>query len=332
LFDEAPSRSGRLKPASRLRSGRKPKQWGGIMMNIPTELLRTLVAVVDRRSFTKAAQSLSVTQPTVSAQIKRLQGLLGYEVFHKSAAGLSLTPRGEIVVGNARRLLAINDDILHLTSGGSSTEIIRVGIPNDYSGSRIPTILTKFRRRWPDVSYTVRSGPVDTMLDDIERGDLDLVLGLFDERPAQEARHLWTDMPVWVHSQATRIDPVGPVPLVGYGDDCACQRVAVAALHRAGRECNFVFTSYSLVSLAEAVTAGFGVMVMPHGRAERNGLAVWADPPLPDLPELYCGIYIRDGGDRAAVEDLADYIAKNIRMQRILPGMQDLSLVPADFT
>ena len=42
-----------------------------VMTNIPTELLRTLVAVVDLRSFTKAAQSLGVTQPAVSAQIKR---------------------------------------------------------------------------------------------------------------------------------------------------------------------------------------------------------------------------------------------------------------------
>ena len=57
------------------------------MLNIPTDLLRTLVAVVDLRSFTKAAQSLGVTQPAVSAQIKRLQSLLGYELLDKSAPG-----------------------------------------------------------------------------------------------------------------------------------------------------------------------------------------------------------------------------------------------------
>ena len=48
------------------------------MLNIPTDLLRTLLAVVDMRSFTKAAQMIGVTQPAVSAQIKRLQYLLGY--------------------------------------------------------------------------------------------------------------------------------------------------------------------------------------------------------------------------------------------------------------
>ena len=62
-----------------------------LMTNIPTELLRTLVAVVELRSFTKAARSLGVTQPAVSAQIKRLQGLLGTELLDKSAPGVTLT-------------------------------------------------------------------------------------------------------------------------------------------------------------------------------------------------------------------------------------------------
>src|SRR5256885_13375689 len=87
------------------------------MTNIPTELLRTLVAVVNLRSFTKAAQSLGVTQPAVSAQVKRLQFLLGYELLDKSAPGVILTPRGEIVVNYARRMLSINDEIVHLTGG-----------------------------------------------------------------------------------------------------------------------------------------------------------------------------------------------------------------------
>ena len=87
--------------------------WNGVsaMLNIPTDLLRTLTTVVDLSSFTKAAKALGITQPAVSAQIKRLQSLLGYDLLDKRAPGVILTPRGEFVVNQARRLLSINDDI-----------------------------------------------------------------------------------------------------------------------------------------------------------------------------------------------------------------------------
>src|SRR6516162_1125418 len=285
------------------------------MLNIPTDLLRTLVAVVDMRSFTKAAQSLGVTQPAVSAQIKRLQYLLGYEVLDKSAPGVSLTPRGEIVIANARRLLSINDEILQLTSGKASGQTIRVGIPSDYAGSRIPRALVRFREHWPNVTYNVSSGPVEEMMRDLKHGDLDLVLSLTTDEPSPEARHVWREEPVWVRSAATRLDPDGPVPLVSYGGESACQRVAVAALHGVGLDCNFVFTSHSIVSQTAAVTAGFGVMVMPRGRAIRNNLAIWDDGPLPKLPELYGSIFVREGGDRTAIEELADHLRDEIHLE-----------------
>src|SRR4051812_50203884 len=79
------------------------------MTNIPTELLRTLVAVVDLRSFTKAAQSLGITQPAVSAQIKRLQGLLGSDLLDKSAPGVSLTSAGGLGGNYARGVLSLNN-------------------------------------------------------------------------------------------------------------------------------------------------------------------------------------------------------------------------------
>jgi DNA-binding transcriptional LysR family regulator len=121
-----------------------------------------------------------------------------------------------------------------------------------------------------------------------------------------------------VHSRATKIDADGPVPLVCYGEDCACQRVAVAALRQAGRTCEFVFTSQSLVSLAAAVAAGFGVMVMPRGRAMRADLAVWENAPLPVLPELYCGIYVREGGTGQAIDELAEYLDE-LRFEPLTP-------------
>jgi len=103
------------------------------MTNIPTELLRTLVTVVELRSFTKAAQSLGVTQPAVSAQIKRLQGLLGTELLDKSAPGVTLTSAGELVVNYARRLLSINDQILDFAAPRSASQTLRIGSAGDFT-------------------------------------------------------------------------------------------------------------------------------------------------------------------------------------------------------
>ena len=194
-------------------------------------------------------------------------------------------------------------------------QTIRIGIPVDYAGSRIPAALSRFRERWPDIGYNVGSGPVEEMLRDLQHGVFDIVLATFTERPTIEARHIWTQELVWVHSDAVKPDLRGSVPLVSYGVDSTCQRAAVTALHRAGFECNFAFTSQSNTSLLAAVAVGFGVMAVPRGRAIRNNLVVWEDLPLPKLPELYCALVVREGGDRTAIEELADYLEDQIRME-----------------
>jgi DNA-binding transcriptional LysR family regulator len=286
------------------------------MLNIPTELLRTLVTIVDQRSFTKTAQSLGVTQPAVSAQIKRLQFLLGYEVLDKSAPGVSLTRRGEMVVVHARRMLSINDQIVQLDGNKPKAQTIRVAIPGDFAGVRIPATLAQFRKRWPEIRFKASATSFENMLRGLRQGDLDLCVAIANSKPAIEAQHLWIDQAVWVRSDATQLDADGVVPLVSFGEDCSCRYTAVNALHRIGRECDFVFTSRSIASLEAAVLAGLGVMVLPRSRVPQTALTVWEDAPLPELPQLYCGIYLREGGEnRAALEDLADEVAKVLRPQ-----------------
>jgi DNA-binding transcriptional LysR family regulator len=294
------------------------------MLNIPTDLLRTLIAVVDLRSFTKAAQSLGVTQPAVSAQIKRLQSLLGFDLLDKSVPGVSLTARGEILANQARRLLSINDEIVRSTTSPPPVQTLRVGIPGDFAGSRIPPTLARIRLRWPEISFHVSSSSSDSLLRGVSQGDLDVVMAVTEAEPSITPRHIWKRQLVWVRANNTRLEPGRPVPLVCYGEDCACQRVAVAELRRAGRECEFVFTSFSLQSLTAAVASGFGVMVMPRGRAVKSNLVIWDDAPLPKLPELYCGIFVRDGADRTAVDALADYLAADLRVDPV-PSAEQVS-------
>jgi len=114
---------------------------------------------------------------------------------------------------------------------------------------------------------------------------------------------------VWVHAASTRVDPSRPVSLVSYGEECLFTRNAMAALSQAGRECELAFIGSSLLGLAAAVAAGFGVMALPRDRADIPGIAVWDDAPLPKLPDIFCGIYVRAGVDVEEREQIAETIA-----------------------
>jgi DNA-binding transcriptional LysR family regulator len=279
------------------------------MTNIPTDLLRTLIAVVDQRSFTKAAAKLGVTQPAVSAQIKRLQFLLGAELFDRSVQGVSLTQQGETVVTYARRLLSINDQIVQIGGNGPRPELaIRVGTPSDFIASTLPATLAQFRERWPDVRFIVRTDYYQPLARQLHSGEIDLLIGL-SSTPQPEARHSRVQEVVWVHSNATRIDANRPVPLVSYGEASVYHQLAVAALKAAGRDWEDVFIGPSFTSLTNALNAGLGVMAITRGRAIEAGIGIWENAPLPKLPVLYSGIFIREGGPRVIYEQLADEIA-----------------------
>src|SRR5262245_52217985 len=100
-------------------------------INIPTDLLRTFVAICELGSFTKTAHMLDLTQPAVSAHMRRLESMIGADLIAKSLTGVVLTECGTEVLRHARRMLAINDQIVNGSSGvEAEPQVIRVGIPN----------------------------------------------------------------------------------------------------------------------------------------------------------------------------------------------------------
>ena len=75
--------------------------------NIPTDLLRTFVAICELGSFTKAAHLFGLTQPAVSAHMRRLETIIGSDLIEKNMSGVKLTVCGGEVLRQARRILAI---------------------------------------------------------------------------------------------------------------------------------------------------------------------------------------------------------------------------------
>ncbi len=279
--------------------------------DIPTEQLRALVAVVDFGSYTKAAQFLGITQPSVSTQLKRLQELLGTELFDKRGQGVRLTQAGEVALNYARRMLSINDQLLRQIKPRQSVATLKIGVPSDLVEAMFPSVLAEFRRRSPGLRFHFRLDISENLLLGLRQSELDVVVALTNAIPALEAHRYWAEEVVWVCAPATSYDPSGPVPLVTYTEHCVYTRLAMSALNQAGRDYEVVFTGTGKASLIAAVSAGLGVMVLAR-RAVPPELLVSDTPTLPRLGTVVCGIYLRQGEDRQGLERLADDFAEII--------------------
>jgi DNA-binding transcriptional LysR family regulator len=289
------------------------------MTNIPTDLLRTFVLVAELRSFTRAAKAQDMTQPAVSAQIRRLQGLLGVELFDKSAPGVSLTQVGEEVINSAHRLLSVNDHIVQIVCPNFSTQVVRIGVPGDCMGVELGGMLAASRTRWPKLRFTVQGGGQRRLLQSLKQDEIDIVLALVIYEPEGEARHYWKEDLVWVRGKSTTLDPDAPLPLVSYKDVCLCHRVAVATLDKAGRAAELVFRATNAEALRSAVAAGLGIMVVPRRRVPAE-LEICDDSSLPPLPQIFCGIFVRKGTDSDALDQLADHLALTMRPSAVMPS------------
>src|ERR1700743_1646973 len=102
--------------------------------NIPVVLLRSFIAISGHGIFTKAAEELNLTQPAISAQIKRLQRLVGGDLFFKKAQGVGLTELGSMVESYARRILALKDQIFAIAGQAPAHDTGRLGIQNIFAG------------------------------------------------------------------------------------------------------------------------------------------------------------------------------------------------------
>ena len=288
------------------------------MTNIPTDLLRTFVSVVELRSFTRAAKAQGMTQPAVSAQIRRLQFLLGVELFDKSAPGVSLTPVGQSVIESARRLLSVNDHIVQMATPGSPAEAVRIALRKDCMGDKLAELLSATRARWPQLRLTVLGAGQRRMLQQLKQDQVDIVMALVPDTSEFEARHLWTEELAWVRGKSAAIDLNLPIPLIAYGDRCLCHSLAMTALEQAGLRGELVFRANTAEALCSAVVANAGVMLWPRARVPAT-LQAWDDGPLPPPPSVYGGIFLRDGAVNETLEQLADLFAQMLRPSSARP-------------
>ena len=121
--------------------------------------LRAFLAVVEAGGFSRAAQVIASTQPTLSRQVKALEGELGQPLFDRLGNRVALTSFGQDIAKRARSLLAEADALVGSghTDLGRVTGELRLGVADSVVFKRLPPILAAYQRRHPDVTLHIKT-------------------------------------------------------------------------------------------------------------------------------------------------------------------------------
>ncbi len=265
--------------------------------------LRQLVyfeAVVRCGGFTRAAESLHIAQPAVSAQIRRLEAELGVPLLARTTRRVSLTAAGELFLTRTRRVLGELD-----AARGDLDELaavlrgrVTLGATAVLGPLDLPAALATFHDRFPGVALTLRSGLIAGMLAALDAGEVDLVLGpIHTVLPSRYvARELVEEQLVLVTGPGHRLSreprltlaDLREEPFVCLPAGSGLRAILATAAEAEGFEPRVQFETASPTSIRELVAAGLGVALLARSAAMAPGpaITIHALNPAPTHPPI----------------------------------------------
>ena len=272
--------------------------------NLDMTALRAFATVASAGGVTRAAALLHLTQSAVSMQLKRLEDSLGARLMERDGRGVRLTAQGEAALVTARRMLALNDELLERMRRDEPEGEIRLGVPPDIVPRCIPAVLRAFAAAFPRVRITLLSSVTLRLHEMFARGECDVMLGTeAAPRPGGEAV---VRLPlVWVGAADGVAHARRPLPLA-FEETCVFRAAAQDALEAAGigwevavsaDNSRAIDASVSADLACHVVVAGFDT---PELRPVRRGA-------LPDIGDVAITLYVAPTADPAR-DRLADLL------------------------
>lgn len=138
--------------------------------------LRYFLCVAERQSFTRAAQTLAISQPALSRSIQKLEQELGQPVFERQTRAVALTEAGLLLQARAQQVLTILEDTkAEITDDGVSGRV-RVGAIPTIAPYYLPEVLRKFARDFPKATVLVQENTTEVLLKACTQGEIDLAI------------------------------------------------------------------------------------------------------------------------------------------------------------
>ena len=267
-------------------------------VNLPTNMLRSFVAIVDTGSMLNATERVFVTQSALSLQIKRLEELVQQPLFTRDGRRLALTSAGDLLLGYARRVLALHDEAVAAVSAGAFAGPVRIGMVQDFADALLTGLLARFAELHADAQIYARVAGTAELQEMLDRGQLDLAIGYAAAGDPRAVRQAPT---VWFGEQG--LTDQHELPLVVLEKPCRFREAATAALDGAGRPWRIAVETPNLSTLRAAVAAG--LVLTSRTALFLHDLPILDAVALPPLPDVAC-VFLRSDRQSEATQRLAE--------------------------
>lgn len=279
-------------------------------MFFDTITLQSFLAVADTGSFTQAALRVGRTQSAISQQMAKLENRLGKPLIMRGKS-VSLTPDGEIFLGYARQIFALQREVADRFKEPELTGEVRFGLPENYASVYLSEVLADFSRIHPRILLNIECDLTLNLFDRFKKMEFDLVMVKMN-RPEDfpNGLNVWSEPLKWV-GDANLIEQAKPVPLILSPHPCVYRSTAIKALEEAGRSWRLILSSPSYAGAVAAVKAGMGITVMPQTMIPEKMEAV-EDHILPKLEDTHVSL-LKHRADNPAVNSLEGFVLKSLR-------------------
>jgi LysR family transcriptional regulator, hydrogen peroxide-inducible genes activator len=295
-------------------------------MELKLKDLRYLVAVADQRHFGRAAARCFVSQPTLSAQLKKLEQALGVQLIERTPNNVSLTGAGVEIVARARQILEASEEVVALARGQRDPLAgkLRVALLPTIGPYLLPHIAPLLRKSLPRLELRLYEYQTAPLLEKLQSGELDLgILALPVTLPGLVTRELYREPftvalperhPLARHA-AVRIADLKDERLLLLEDGHCLREQALEVCSRVGLKDAQDFRATSLETLRQMVATGAGITLLPElaGRgAYRSARGVVLRPFAKPAPVRQVGAVWRKSTAReAAIEALCRLLAEH---------------------
>jgi DNA-binding transcriptional LysR family regulator len=232
--------------------------------------LRTLVAIAEQGSFTAAGRAVGLSHSAVSLQVKALEDELGITLADRSQRPPRLTPRGEALVGQARRMAALEEEIRALGLDQALAGTLAVGVVPTEMVHLLPPALARLKARHPKLALRVRAGLSSELAEAVRGGELDVAVATWPGiAPEGLALHEIAREPLVVIApvdapEATVPELIAAHPFIWFSRKTWAGQQIERLLAARGLRPREGMEADSLEAIAALVAHGLGVSVVPE--------------------------------------------------------------------